>query len=399
MIYSASLLFPGDGPPIREGWIQVEGNRITATGSASVLPAGIPVERYEGCALLPGLINLHCHLELTGLHDRLDRGKPFPVWVEQLRGYTAEIDDENYRHAAREGIRQLRAGGCTTVLDVGNTGEALTVLAESPIRSFACVETLGLDPALAESRYVAALAKATKIPDNHRFHPGVAPHAVYSMSPELLRRAIDHQRTRGLPVTIHAAESREEAELFDSGMGPLAEYCRHIYRDAPHHFGTSPVRWLESQDLLPNGLILVHGNMLDETDMKILARRKATVVHCPSSHAFFGHPRFPYEELRERGINVGLGTDSLASGNSLSMLEQMRLFHMNYPDVAMEDVVAMATVNGARALGLHDTGLLKTGYLAEAVTIKIPSDDVFDAEALSEGTVTSILVGSNRTIL
>jgi cytosine/adenosine deaminase-related metal-dependent hydrolase len=323
------------------------------------------VTRHDGCVIFPGLVNSHCHLELTTLHDRLDRGKSFPVWVEQLRGYTAGLDDYNYRHAAQEGVRQLLAGGCTTVLDVGNTGDALPVLAASPLRAFACVETLGIDPALAEYRFTAAADKAAKTPASDRFHPGIAPHAAYSTSPELLRRVIDHQRTHGLPVTIHAAESREEAELFASGTGPLAEYCRRIFPGAPRHRDTTPIRWLESQGCLPDDAIIVHGNMLDDADMDILARRGATVVHCPSSHAFFGHPRFPYEALRARGINVGLGTDSLASGDSLSMLEKMRLFGENYPEVPMEDIVAMATINGARAMGLQDVGLLRAGYGAD----------------------------------
>ena len=352
----------------------MEGDRITATGSAPDFPADVPgdaVRRYEGCALLPGLVNLHCHLELTTLHDRLDRGKPFPVWVEQLRGYTAGLDDADYRRAARVGVERLIAGGCTTVLDVGNTGDALPVLAEGPLRAFACVETLGLDPKLAETRAGHAAALAARTPPSERFRPGVAPHAAYSTSPALLRRVLESQRARGLPVTIHAAESREEAELFARGTGPLADYCRRIYAGAPRRRDTTPVRWLESEGLLPDGVVLVHGNLLDEADMDLLARRNATVVHCPSSHAFFGHPRFPYEALRARGINVGLGTDSLASGDSLSMLEQMRLFSERYPDVPLADVTALATVNGARALGLKDTGLLKAGYRAEFVTVPL----------------------------
>ena len=371
MYYSASLLYPGDGPAIPDGWIRVEGGRIAAAGRAADLPQDIPadaIRRFDG-TILPGLVNLHCHLELTTLHDRLAPGKPFPTWVEQLRGYTAGLDHEDYRRAARVGVERLLAGGCTTVLDVGNTGAALRVLADSPLRAFGYAETLGLDPALAATRFEAARAHAAAIAATGRFRPGVTPHAAYSTSPELLGRLLEEQRARGLPVTLHAAESREEAELFTRGTGTLADYCRRIYKDTLRHAGSSPVRWLESQGLLPDGVVLVHGNTLDEADMDILARRGATVVHCPSSHRFFGHPRFPYEALRARGINVGLGTDSLASGDSLSMLEQMRLFAESYPDVSTEDVVAMATTNGARALGLGDVGLLKAGYRADFVAI------------------------------
>jgi cytosine/adenosine deaminase-related metal-dependent hydrolase len=405
MIYQADWLFPGDGPPIRDGWIQVERDRIAATGSASGLPADIPeggLRRFGGCAILPGLVNAHCHLELTALHDRLDRGKPFPTWAQQLRGYTAALDHENYRHAAREGVRRLLAGGCATVLDVGNTGAALEVLAEGPLRALACVETLGQDPALAAGRFGAAAALAGKFPPSDRFRSGLAPHAAYSCSPDLLRRLLDEQVRRGLPVTIHAAESREEAELFASGTGPLAEYCRSIYpaaQWAQRAEGTTTIRWLESQDCLPDGVIIVHGNMLDDQDMDILARRGATVVHCPSSHAFFAHPRFPYEKLKARGIPVALGTDSLASGDSLSMLDQMRLFSENYPEVPVEEVIRMATVNGARALGLNDTGLLKAGYRADFVAIKIGEGKVFGSglsvpETFVDGKAAAIFTGS-----
>jgi cytosine/adenosine deaminase-related metal-dependent hydrolase len=385
MIYTANLLYPGDGPPVRDGWIRIEGGWVTATGCAADFPGDAPadtIRRVDG-ALMPGLVNLHCHLELTGLHEKLTEGNPFPAWVEELRGHTAAFDAAAYREAAHEGIRRLVAGGCTTVLDVGNTGEALHALAESPVRSFACVETLGLDPRVAAERFASAQALAAATPATARFHPGLAPHAAYSMSPGLLRRVIDEQRARGLPVTIHAAESREEAELFAHGTGPLADYCRRIHPDAPRHFGTTPVRWLESEGLLPDGLILVHGNTLDDGDMEILARRRATVVHCPSSHKFFGHPRFPYERLREYGVNVGLGTDSLASGDSLSMVEQMRLFSRAYPDVPAEEVVALATVNGARALGLKDAGLLKAGSRAEFTALSLPEHDGFAGDVLS----------------
>lgn len=405
LIYAASLLYTGDGAPVRDGWIRVEEGRIKAVGNAADLPKDVPpaaIRREEGAVLMPGLVNLHCHLELTGLSGRIEAGHRFPEWVGLLREHAAGFTASDYREAAREGIRRLVAGGCTTVLDVGNTGEVLGVLADSPLRAFACVELLGLDPALAEARFRAAeerLAPHTErsahagkdaedARDNddmgdvgdggkaRRFHPGVAPHAAYSMSPALLRRAIDHQRARGLPVTIHAAESREEAELFATGTGPLADYCRMIFPGAPRLRGTTPVRWLESEGLLPDGLILVHGNTLDAEDMDILARRGATVVHCPSSHAFFGHPRFPYEELRARGVNVALGTDSLASGDSLSMLAQMRLFAEGHPDVPEEEIVALATINGARALGLRDVGLLRPGWKAEFVARRSGSDEI-----------------------
>jgi cytosine/adenosine deaminase-related metal-dependent hydrolase len=174
-----------------------------------------------------------------------------------------------------------------------------------------------------------------------------------------------------LPVTIHAAESREEAALFASASGPMQAFCKRIYPGAPEHRGTTPIRWLESEGLLPDGALIIHGNTLDDADMEILARRRATVVHCPSSHAFFGHPRFPYDALRAHGVLVCLGTDSLASADSLSMLEQMRLFSKNHPEAAEEEVLRMATEVGARALGLGDVGKLEAGYQADFIAVEL----------------------------
>jgi cytosine/adenosine deaminase-related metal-dependent hydrolase len=383
MIFQADRLLTPGKPPLENGWLRVENGRITEIGSGSPPPG--PSRRFDGCTLLPGLINAHCHLELTSLENQLQPGKIFPEWVKDLQGAAAEWTLPNYRTAAEDGIRRLLRGGCTTVLDVGNTGEALKALSTAPLRAFACIEALGLDPAHAGSRLdnAESLARAAEATD--RFHPGLAPHAPYSCSVELLRGVIDHQVTRRLPVTIHAAESREEAELFASASGPMQEFCTRIYPGSPAHRGTTPVQWLESEGLLPDGTLIIHGNTLNDKDMEILARRKATVVHCPSSHAFFGHPRFPYEKLRAHGIPVCLGTDSLASGDSLSMLDQLRLFSENYPDVAKDEVLRMATVVAAQALGLGDVGKLEAGYQADFIAVK-PSE-------IAGGEVEATIVG------
>jgi len=376
MIYQADRLRTPGRPPLENGWLRVERGRIAEVGSGPV-PAG-EVRRFDGCTLMPGLINAHCHLELTALENKLTPGKVFPEWVKDLQGAAAAWSPADYHAAAQDGIRRLLRGGCTTVLDVGNSGEALRALAASPLRSFGCVEVLGLDPAQADARFEKALetmrGASPALPRDGgvpaRFHPGLAPHAAYSGSKELLRKVTGHQVTHRLPVTIHAAESREEAALFASASGPLRDFCARIFPDAPVHRGTTPVRWLESEGLLPDGALIVHGNTLDEADMEILARRGATVVHCPSSHAFFGHPRFPYEKLRARGIPMCLGTDSLASGDSLSMLAQMRLFSENYPEVRQDEVLAMATTVAARALGLQGvTGELLPGHAADFIIV------------------------------
>ncbi len=365
MFYQADWVLTLDGPPIRNGWIRVEVDRIAALGSPAEFPEDAEVRRFPNCVLLPGLINAHCHLELSALRGRLPRGLPFPAWVKALREATAACTLEDYRSAARRGIAELIRGGTTTVVDVGNTGEALPTLAESPLRAFALVETLGSDPALAEEKFRSAVALAAP------WRGGIAPHSAYACSPALLAAVIAHQTNFGLPVTLHVAESREEKELFASGTGPLQDFCRTAYPDAPTHRDTTPVQYLDSLDLLPEGALLVHGNHLDSTDIEILRRRRATVVHCPSSHAFFDHFHFPCSRLREREVPICLGTDSLASGDSLSMLDQLRSFHLVHPETRAEEVLAMATKTPAAALGLEGKlGMLRPGFKADFIAIR-----------------------------
>ena len=383
MFYQADWILPSDAPSLRGGWIRVEADRITGIGTAAELPSNADAQKFPGCALLPGLINAHCHLELTSLKDRLPSGKSFPVWVEELRGFTAGLDASDYHASALKGVDLLLSGGATTVVDVGNTGDALPVLAASPLRAFGFMETLGLDPSVAGFRFTHAKAQAGHTRDTSCFHSGIAPHAAYSCSPELLSAVIRHQQTSGLPVTIHASESREEADLFASASGPLQEYCRRIFAGASEHRNTTPIRWLESEGLFPDHALIVHGNHLDDADMEILLRHKSTMVHCPSSHAFFGHKKFPYRELKARGIPVCLGTDSLASGDSLSMLDQIRLFRKGFPEVAAQEALHLATVVAAEAIGMgNELGKLKAGYKADFIVVRTktsPKEDPCEA--------------------
>jgi cytosine/adenosine deaminase-related metal-dependent hydrolase len=174
---------------------------------------------------------------------------------------------------------------------------------------------------------------------------------------------------------MHLSESPEEADLFARAAGPLQEYCRRIFPGAPEHRGTTPVRWLESRGLLPERALLVHGNHLDPVDLDLLARSAACVVHCPSSHAFFGHRPFPYPELRKHGIPVCLGTDSLASGDSLSMLDQIRLFRKNFPALPAEEALRMATLTAARALRMeNEIGALLPGRKADFIAVRAPGN-------------------------
>lgn len=166
----------------------------------------------------------------------------------------------------------------------------------------------------------------------------------------------------------------------------------------PRH--TTPVKYLNACGWLPKLDLAVHCNIADQKDMKLLAKNRITVVHCPGSHRFFGHPTFKYQALRRHHIPVCLGTDSLASNQSLSLFREMRLFQESQPQVPAEEILSMVTVKPAQALGLgNQLGRIKPGYLADFIGIPVPVRkkarhlSLFDQVLGYRGTVSFAMVG------
>jgi cytosine/adenosine deaminase-related metal-dependent hydrolase len=166
--------------------------------------------------------------------------------------------------------------------------------------------------------------------------------------------------------------------MFFERSGPLFDLLKKIGRSMDDCGGITPLRYLLRGPLIGPETILVHANRLDGEDLQWLSRpewARLSIVHCPKSHRFLHHPRFPLETLWERGINLALGTDSLASNDSLNLFSEMRTVRRNYPSLRAEDVLRMATVNPARALGAgHELGRIAPGYLADAIGLPCPAE-------------------------
>jgi cytosine/adenosine deaminase-related metal-dependent hydrolase len=178
--------------------------------------------------------------------------------------------------------------------------------------------------------------------------------------PALLKQTARLARRRGWRLAMHVAESAAEQDMYVHRRGPLFDWLKN-QREMSDCGNVTPVQQARRCGLLGENFLAVHANYLEAGDFAALAESRSSVVHCPQSHAYFQHARFPYEELAAAGVNVCLGTDSLAStlpprrGKAqLSMFAEMRQFAASYPDVAPEQIVRMATESGARALGMHD---------------------------------------------
>src|SRR4030095_929642 len=181
---------------------------------------------------------------------------------------------------------------------------------------------------------------------------GLAPHALFTASKNLHQRC--EEAGEGILLTTHLAESREEMEMFRDGSGPLYEFIESIGRPMNDCLNETPLELFVGvlgDRALPRW-IGAHLNEVKESDFDLLERSnsKFHVVHCPRSHNYFGHSLFAFDRLRSFGFNICVGTDSLASNESLSLFAEMRAFQKEFPSVSAEEIFQMATINPARAL-------------------------------------------------
>jgi cytosine/adenosine deaminase-related metal-dependent hydrolase len=387
---SAQWVLPVSGAPIADGAVLVgAGGRIETVGpDASVpRPPGAQVVDLGQAALLPGLVNVHSHLELTALRG-LVRDLAFPDWLLTVRAIKDALDPAAVRAAARWGVLEGFAAGITTFGDTGSGLQSAAALADLGGRGVAYHELFGPDPAgCAEAlagvkQALAALARFS----SDRVTIGVAPHAPYTVSDPLVRGVAALASGRGLKTAMHVAESREERALVEEGQGPFAEQLRARGIGVEPR-GGSTVAWLERTGFLACGPLLIHCVTAGPEDFGIAHRHGATVAHCPWSNAVLGHGHADFTAMRHAGVVVGLGTDSVITGGRLDLFAEARLAAVGLAGgLSPRELLRMMTADGAAALGLPGLGTLEPGAWGDLAAVDL-AGPAFAAAADPEAAV------------
>ncbi|MDA7916121.1 amidohydrolase family protein [Verrucomicrobia bacterium] len=378
-ILRSRVVVPVVQPPIDNGAVFLCQGRIQKVGRWSDLrELSTNVDDLGEGVLLPGLVNSHCHLDFTNLAGVIPKPDSFAAWVKQILGLSAQWTESQWTDSWRKGLRQLQINGVTTVANIESRWNLLGSLrSELPLRVISFLEMTGLIAGkTAEQLIDEAMTLRSQLLDSGEI--GLSPHSVYATVRGLLEETAKVVRSANLRTTIHLSESKDEAEMFGSASGALYDALSQMGRDMSDCGDTSPTSLVEKANLLRSGTLAVHGNYLNENDMDLLADTESSVVHCPSCHAYFDHQDFPYDELQSRGVNIALGTDSLASvvadewgAYALNMFTEMRRFASAFPDVSSDKIFKMATSNGADALGLTGVvGTMKEGADADLVFVK-----------------------------
>lgn len=279
-----------------------------------------------------GLVNAHTHLEQTWLDPfRPDvTGTTFTDWITGTLGAAKQAVGERRPAAIREGIERgiqmLLDSGTNSVGDISSTGWSIAPLLESGLSGIVWVEVRATSTEMGEE----ALQKARALIAEWRPHErngmriGLTLHAPYSLLPHYWQAGLAYAKAEGLPVCIHAAESREEYEWFRHGRGPMQETMERARMDFPSP-GVSPIRYLEESGALELKPLLVHTVQVDADDVAIIKRNGCAVVHCPRSNLRLRCGRMPLEQFLAAGVPVYMGTDSLGSSPSLDVRDEIEV--------------------------------------------------------------------------
>jgi cytosine/adenosine deaminase-related metal-dependent hydrolase len=312
---------------------------------------GLEAQDASDCVVAPALVNAHAHLELGALRGELGPGADFSAWIRQLIGARAALRPQALQAGLHRAARELLRSGTSLVADIDSLGLEDP---ELPLRRVRYVEVLDAqDPA----RSPAARARAQG--QRH-----IAPHAPYTLRVATLQELGRLAAAQTSWLSIHWAETPEEEHFLEGRAGPFAALL-------PTSAGGRGLERLEAAGLLGPRTMLVHGNAATPAERARVAASGATLVHCPGTHRWFDRPRFAWAEWEAAGVELALGTDSLASNTSSSMRQELAWLRQDQPQLDPWRAHAAATLCGARALGeAGRAGCLSAGANADAIVLR-----------------------------
>lgn len=392
--YTARWVWCGPGD-LRSGAAVVLDNGWI-TDVAQRPPQGIAVTDLGEGLLLPGLVNAHTHLELSGLAGMMPPQGDFVGWLVSMVSLRPAQLRQNGPESTAAAVDYLAQNGTALVGDVTNTGKAAPVLAHAGVSAVSFYEALGAakaEPPPAQAVWQGAVLMAA----------AVAAHAPYSIPTS--RLAALKAKAGALPFAIHLAESRAEVE-FVAGVGDegkrLEEFLilRGLRREDLDLAADTPLGQLVAAQALDQNTLLVHGIQLTSAEVAQVAAAGASLCVCPRSNLGLTGRLAPVEELLAAGVNLALGTDSLASTPDLSLWAEMAALVAAKPGLPPEAVLTMATQGGAQALGQAGKfGALRPGAAAPLAFVPLPNlpqGEVIEAVARGEHAAAPISVGRLR---
>lgn len=344
------------------GSVLVCDDQGTIAGLLPETEAGTEVEEVPGI-LCPGMINAHCHLELSHLKGRIPRQTGMLGFIKAVMSLRKSSVDEINR-ATEEAETQMLLEGIVATGDICNTTDSLPQKNKGRMYYHNFIEVAGFIPSMAEQRFQGALQLFQEF-GNYYGIPiesnSLVPHAPYSVSPELFEKITNFPGNHLL--CMHSQESKAEEDFFREKSGDFLDLYKTLGQDISH-FRASGKSSL--QNVLPyfrknQSLILVHNVTTSYEDIDLLKQTGSlhntdliSFCICPNANLYIGNGLPDISLLSESGLPVVLGTDSLASNDTLSIVAEIKTIHRHFPTIDMAILLKWATSNGARALQMEE---------------------------------------------
>jgi cytosine/adenosine deaminase-related metal-dependent hydrolase len=408
MILLARAIWSCKGSVVIDGALRICDDAVVAVGSKNEINPlrGEPVVDLGDSIILPAFVNAHCHLDYTGLAGRLNPGLSFTDWVDQIIEVKRSMTMDEQESSWLLGAQMLMESGCGMVFNIESVpGLFSRMVKQTPLQVCPFTELIGFDDG--DDERLVHLAKR-ELSENAQLSmvAGLAPHSPYTTTAKVLNTLAGYADQEGIPITVHVSESEDEWEMFTAGSGALFDKMKGLGRIMGDCCFESPVQYFNHSGGAALRTLVVHANYLINEDFDFLAKPGLSVVHCPQSHSWFGYPEFEYKRLAKKGVNVCLGTDSLASSGraesafeELNMFDEMRKFKSRNPGIDIDDILDMATYNGAKAMGLErQLGQLREGMLANFSIIPFPKhlSDLKEAIISHEGCVSGLFIAGKH---
>lgn len=403
MLLCAHHILPITSEPIIDGAVLVRDGKIRDLGKADMLKLRYPDEEIKDfglAALLPGLIDLHTHLENSVMRGVV-HDVPYATWIQLVHEKTMRMEIGDWYDSAILGGLEALSSGITCVADITPTGAACTATQKLGLRGVIYREVGALDKHRVDYAMRIAehdIAHWEAEVDSSRITIGIAPSALYVCHPSMFRRVAELATKRNMPVAMHLAGSREEYNFIKYGSSPFSVHemdQKRGYVEIPPWLptGTTPIRYALNWGAfeVPN-MLAIHCVHIDAEDIEKLKEYNVAVAACPRCNAQLGMGVAPIGEFLRAGLRTGLGTDSPAATDSTDMLAEMRIGMLVQRAVNVgkfldsQTMLEMATIGAARALMLDDkVGSLEVGKEADIIAVDLsgshqtPSSDPVSA--------------------
>ena len=398
LYHRAKWVVAEPGVVLENGFVKVEGGKVVDVGKGRV-PKGQKTFDHGPGAIMPGVVNAHANLELCPLKNLVSWENGYRDWLVRLLEERMKLDRVSVQKSEKKALEEMALSGVAAVGSVSTTAFDRELLQDSGLAGIWFREYIGNLNGADASQIESLIAD---IEEGKNFGRSVvqsmAIHAAHTTAPELVSKVLAAARRKKLIVLTRVAESEDEVEFVTTGKGPWADFLafrgiRFSHWEIP---AKSPVMYLEKLGVLGPNMLAVHLLHINKKDAEILADRGVRTCLCPRSNHNL-HRRIPkLDMMLESGLKPCLGTDSLASCDSLDVFDEMAFSAYQFPSISPAEILAMGTANGAAALGLHDRlGSLAPGKRAAMVYVPV---DASSTESVLESIVNGRFIGPPEKI-